>query len=88
MFCLLIGSLAFASVRKQKRLSASLFDQRKQGINGTAATPQQPPRGRRDSNLVTPDSRESEEEIEFTPMTNQETIPLVRVDSNSRLEII
>jgi hypothetical protein len=32
MFCFLLGSMAFASVKKQKRLSASLFDQRKRGV--------------------------------------------------------
>jgi hypothetical protein len=37
VFCLLIGALAFLSVRRQKAASANLFDQRKQG--GKAGQP-------------------------------------------------
>jgi hypothetical protein len=77
MICLVIGSLAFASVRRQKRLSASLFDQRKQGLAQQA----KPPRGRRNSDV------EEEEVIEFSSMTNQEMVPLV-VTSSNPLEVI
>ena len=73
MFCVLVGSMAFVSVRRQKRLSASLFDQRKQGT-------QTRPRGRRDSDAM-------EVEIEFSKVDTQETVPLVDT-SNNPLEII
>jgi len=62
--CLVIGSIAVMTVRKQKRLNASLFDQRKYGA-------QQPKRNSGQNNS-------SEGEIEFsTMMTAEETAPLV-----------
>jgi hypothetical protein len=50
MFCLLIGSMAVMSVRRQKRVNSSLFDQRKQAA-------QQKNKGKKHN---------EEEEIEFT----------------------
>ena len=86
MMCLLLGGLAIASVRKNKRLSASLFDQRKQGQQGGASQPSS--NGvrlgkKRSSSYTTEDDMEG---IEFTPMTNQqrEMVPLVE----DELEII
>jgi hypothetical protein len=76
MLCFVIGSIAIMSVRKHKRLSVSLFDQRKQGglgggeqMNGTPS--------KKNSMLVTA----NDEEIEFTPMTNQERekVPLMEI---------
>lgn len=82
IFCLLIGSLAIVSVKKQKRLSFSLFDQRKQQRANTTAN-----NGKRSSDFVT----EDDEEIEFTPMTNQlqkEKVPLMEISNNVHMEII
>lgn len=73
MFCLLIGSMAFMSVRKQKRVSASLFDQRKQTLKQK--------KGRRGSDFFN-----EEEEIEFTKI-DQESVPLVESSSNP-LEVV
>lgn len=56
MICLLLGSIAFTSVRRQKRLNASLFDQRRRGM-------QPNPRRQRDS------SRESIGMIELSQET-------------------
>jgi hypothetical protein len=72
IFCFLFGAMALASVRGQKRLGASLFDQRKIGA-------QQKPRGRRSSDA-------EEEMIEFTRV-DQESVPLVDTSSNP-LEVI
>lgn len=66
--------MAFMSVRRQKRSSASLFDLRKQGVNG-----KRPLRG----------SESQDIEIEFSNVTsrkgdpsNEEVVPLVDTSSN------
>jgi hypothetical protein len=90
MFCLLIGVLSIISVKKQKRLSSSIFDRRKQrgGANTNTNTNNVWSNSMNGSNKRG-NSRSSisddEDEIEFTPMTNQqrERVPLVE-----RLEII
>jgi nicotinic acid mononucleotide adenylyltransferase len=84
MLCFLIGSIAVASVRKQKRVSASLFDQRKQATNGAAQSNGIP--SKKNSSFVTAND---DEEIEFTPMTNQERemVPLTRI-SEEDLEVV
>jgi hypothetical protein len=61
--------LALSSVRTQKRLSASLFDQRKLSIVGK----QQPPKRL---------WKHQEETVEFTTIPQQESIPLVQTSSN------
>jgi nicotinic acid mononucleotide adenylyltransferase len=80
MMCFLIGSIAVMSVRKQKRLSASLFDQRKQGGEPMNGAP-----GRKNSMFETA----NDEQIEFTPMTNQERekVPLMQFTEDS-LEVV
>lgn len=84
LFCYIAGLFSMASVRKQKRLSSSMFDQRRQ--QGAAPVVVQsnnsnPGVFRRSGSRV----GEDDEEIEFTPMTNQqrERVPLVE-----RMEII
>lgn len=72
MVCLLVGSMAFASMRKQKRLSSSLFDQRRRGI-------QTNPRRQRDNNMI----REDAVTIELS----QESVPLFETSSNP-LEVV
>lgn len=76
IFCVLIGVLSLGSVKKQKKLSLSMFDRRKQqgGSNNGGS-----------SNGVGSNKRNDEEDIEFTPMTNQqrERVPLV-----ARMEVI
>lgn len=77
MFCLLIGSMAAMSVRRQKRFNTSLFDQRKRAANERN-------KGKRRGS----DFHNEEEEIEFTNMNNNsETVPLVENSSNP-LEVI
>jgi len=80
IFCLLIGALSIVSVKKQKKLSLSMFDRRKQ--QGKART----------SDTMGSNKRSEEDGIEFTPMTNQqrERVPLVqRMDSmDSTMEVI
>jgi hypothetical protein len=70
--CFLIGCLAIVQVRRQKVVSASLFELRKRGA-------QQKPRYRRSSDA-------EEEQIEFS-VIEQETIPLVETSSNP-LEVV
>jgi hypothetical protein len=72
VFCFLIGAMALTSVRRQKRIGASLFDQRKIGA-------QQKPRERRSSDA-------EEEMVEFIRV-DQESVPLVDTSSNP-LEVI
>jgi len=78
IFCFLIGSLAIMSVKKQKRLSTSLFDQRKQEANAINS--------KRSSDCIV----ENDNEIEFTPMTNQkkEMVSLMEINNNEHMEII
>jgi hypothetical protein len=80
MFCFLIGALAIISVKKQKRLSTSLFDQRKQSAIAAAND------SRRSSDRIS----ENDDEIEFTPMTNQqkEMVSLMEINNNDHMEII
>lgn len=81
IFCLLIGWLSIMSVRRHKRQSSNMFDRRKQqGANVTKSN-STAELGRKTSTFIA----EDEDEIEFTPMTNQqrERIPLVE-----RMEII
>lgn len=79
--CLLIGSLSIMSVRKQKRLTSSLFDRRKhQGANATRSNPTAGSNKKSIGRIV-----EDYDEIEFTPMTNQES---ERVSLVERMEII
>jgi len=65
MACIMLGSVAFISMRKQKRLSASLFDQRKQGLQ------ERPKQGPRRGGAL----REEKEEIECS--RRLEMVPLV-----------
>lgn len=73
MFCCLIGGMALMSVKRQKRVSASLFDQRKERQQESKR------RGRRESDII-------QEDVELTRM-EQETVPLVESSSNP-LEVI
>jgi hypothetical protein len=79
MFCLLIGSMAVMSVRRQKRATSSLFDQRKQAAK-------QKNKGKKGS-----DFSNEEEEVEFTRVDLErldlEMVPLVESSSNP-LEVI
>ena len=90
MLCFLIGSLAIASVKRQKRLTASLFDQRKQGTaaadSGGPSTSSTSIPNKKRSNFIT----ENDEEIEFTPMTNQqiEKVPLMEIKFDDDLEVV
>ena len=80
IFCFLIGALAIISVKKQKRLSTSLFDQRKREATNTVAN------GNRSFSVS-----ENDDEIEFTPMTNQqkEMVSLMEINNNNdHMEII
>jgi len=61
------------SVKRQKRVSASLFDQRKERQQESKR------RGRRESDII-------QEDVELTRM-EQETVPLVESSSNP-LEVI
>uniref|UniRef100_A0A6V0CDC4 Uncharacterized protein n=1 Tax=Pseudo-nitzschia australis TaxID=44445 RepID=A0A6V0CDC4_9STRA len=88
VFCLLIGCLAFMSIRKHKRLSSSMFDRRKQqGTNVSFAMRSKSSvgNGKRSSACVLEDG----DEIEFTPMTNQEKekVPLMEIQAD-HMEII
>mmetsp|Transcript_1566 Transcript_1566/g.1668 ORF Transcript_1566/g.1668 Transcript_1566/m.1668 type:complete len:310 (+) Transcript_1566:46-975(+) len=78
IFCFLVASLAIISVKKQKRLSTSLFDQRKQEANAINS--------KRSSDCIV----ENDNEIEFTPMTNQkkEMVSLMEINNNEHMEII
>lgn len=97
-FCLLIGVLSIMSVKKQKRFSSSMFDRRKQrggaetnsntNANSNSNTNAVRSNAMTGSNMVGRSRStiaDDEDEIEFTPMTNQqrERVPLVE-----RLEII
>ena len=73
MFCCLIGGMALMSVKRQKRVSDSLFDQRKERQQESKR------RGRRESDII-------QEDVELTRM-EQETVPLVESSSNP-LEVI
>ena len=76
----MIGALAIISVKKQKRLSTSLFDQRKREATNTVAN------GNRSFSVS-----ENDDEIEFTPMTNQqkEMVSLMEINNNNdHMEII
>ena len=76
ILCLVIGVLSIVSVKKQKKLSLSMFERRKQ--QGAAVVSRSNP-------ITGSNKRNDEEDIEFTPMTNQqrERVPLV-----ARMEII
>lgn len=81
-FCLFIGVLSIISVKKQKKLSMSMFDRRKQqGATSLRENNNVGNNKRSDGHIAYDD----EEDIEFTPMTNQqrERVPLV-----ARMEII
>lgn len=76
MMCAIIGSMAFMGVRRQKRSTASLFDQRKLGPDATAGT-------KRSS-----DAAPQEGGIEFRNIRmEEEAAPLIQGNSHS-LEII
>ena len=79
MFCALIGLMAFLSVRRQKRATASLFDQRKLAAEAARAKA----KAARRSDYV---ESAQDEEIEFTNV-NDEIVPLVQTTS-SRIEIV
>eukprot|EP00173_Palmaria_palmata_P002654 Plantae.Rhodophyta-Palmaria_palmata.ctg27723.p1 GENE.Plantae.Rhodophyta-Palmaria_palmata.ctg27723~~Plantae.Rhodophyta-Palmaria_palmata.ctg27723.p1 ORF type:complete len:137 (-),score=11.69 Plantae.Rhodophyta-Palmaria_palmata.ctg27723:337-747(-) len=68
MFCLLLGSMAAMRIRKEKRVSASLFDQRSQG--GADKPPD--PRKRRNSDGIRPHVIEQE----MTPLVSTNGNPL------------
>ena len=100
MMCLLLGGLAIMSVRKNKPISASLFDQRKQ--QGQQQSQQSSNNraggGGGGGNFKAPDKKrssyitENDEEIEFTPMLNQrqqqqlEMVPLVEMNGGGGME--
>merc|ERR1711935_328304 len=88
-FCLLMGLLSLVSMKKQKRLTLSMFDRRKQ--QGGAIVTTGTSRSTSRSNSITGSSKlnREEDEIEFTPMTNQrrERLPLV-ANEFDRMEII
>ena len=81
MICVVVGSMAFMSVRRQKRNTASLFDQRKLAAE---AARQQAKKAKRGSEYM---ENNQDEEIEFTRLDQEETVPLVDSSSNP-LEII
>jgi hypothetical protein len=68
VFCLLLGAWSFASLKKQKLASASLFDQRKQKRGGS-----QLPAGAIELGIVGNSSRSSEETV---PLTESSDDPL------------
>jgi hypothetical protein len=72
VFCILLGAFAVVSVRKQKRLSATLFDQRK-----LQAEQERKERER---------ERESVHGIELGSM--EETVPLTSNVSNPSMEVV
>lgn len=80
IFCLLIGCLSFMTVRKHKRVSSSMFDRRKQQEARSKA--------RTSANRVLGNDGD-EDEIEFTPMINQEKerVPLMEIQA-AHMEII
>ena len=71
VICVLIGAIAFMSVRREKRVSASLFDQRKLA--------EQAKRNRRDS------SNDNKTSIEMTRL--EETVPLTAMSSSDLEEV-
>jgi len=77
MVCTLLGILAFSSVRRQKRSSASLFEQRK-----AAAEEARNLRETRSSS-----NHEDDQHIEFASIQQQEKVSLLDGKS-STLEII
>jgi hypothetical protein len=83
MICVLLGGLAIMSVRRNKRLSASLFDQRKQGMDAGNNQTSSSSKGSKPDKKRSSYISENDEEIEFTPMMNQqqqqqqERVPLV-----------
>jgi len=81
LICLAIGLLSVASVRKQKRMSVSMFDRRKQQGAASLRSNSNPGSLRRSGSRI----GEDDEEIEFTPMTNQQR---ERVSLVERMEII
>jgi len=104
IFCLLIGCLSFMSVRKQRRVSSSIFDRRKQQgasnnsnsnsnnsiINGSARSKSSATNGKMSTTRAVEDGcNDDEDEIEFTPMTNQEKerVPLMEIQAE-HMEII
>ncbi|KAG7351727.1 cytidylyltransferase-like protein [Nitzschia inconspicua] len=90
MLCFLVGSIAVMSVRKQKRLSASLFDQRKQhGAVVVGATTNGNTNNKRNDSFVSSHDQD-DDEIEFTPMTNQERekVPLMEINTEDDLEVV
>ena len=60
VICVMIGTAAFVSARKQKIQSASLFDQRKYGMDSVAK------RRRRDSNNTEVEMSQMEETVPLT----------------------
>jgi hypothetical protein len=79
MICALVGLMAFLSVRRQKRATASLFDQRKIAAEAARAKA----KAARRSDYV---ESTQDEEIEFTNV-NDEIVPLMETTSNP-LEIV
>ncbi len=77
IICSALGLMAFGSVRRQKRSTASLFEQRK----AAAEEARMLARGRGNGNQA------EEEQIEFATIQQQENFPLVAFRS-SVLEII
>ena len=81
MICVVVGSIAFMSVRRQQRATASLFDQRKLAAEAARL---QVKRARRSGEYV---EAHQEEEIEFANVCTEETDRLVNTSTDS-LEII
>jgi len=80
MICVVLGSMALISVRRLKRVTASLFDKRKMAAREESRKAKEK---RRSSEYV---ESHQDEEIEFSRI-DQETVPLVDTSSNP-LEII
>jgi hypothetical protein len=78
MICAILGLMAFGSVRRQSRSTASLFEQRKAAAD-EARTHSREKRGH--SNGM------DEEQVEFITVQQREKTPLIASNSNV-LEII
>jgi len=85
VFWLLLGVVAFMSVRRQKRVSASLFDQRKLAAEAAHARRQLNNNGkRRSSDAITGG-------VELTPLGEEGvslTTAVTPVTANDRLEVV
>jgi hypothetical protein len=74
VLCLLLGAVAVVSVRKQKMVSASLFDQRKL----------QAEQARKERER----QKDQAQGIELASVFSEETVPLTLTDNNPSLEVV